>query len=210
MRCLGYITTGCCNEKYYVKAIEFHTPGEHAFEDSTGHAGLYPMEMLIVHQKEGSVGLKDLFIVSVPFQIKRTPGGNGFLNTINWSRVPTSQGDRVVIDTPVNLADLKYSLDGDYFVYTGSMTRPPCAENVQWRVLVQPQGMSEDQYKLIKNTFVDSKTGVGNNRPIQPRNDREIVFFRAHSFTTPRDKLIQFESNKYKWVRTCMTEATSC
>jgi len=55
--------------------------------------GRYPLELQIVHQKEGSTGDNDLIVASVFFELKRTPGGNKFLSSLDWQSAPRSAGN---------------------------------------------------------------------------------------------------------------------
>lgn len=82
-------------------------------------AGRYPIEMMIIHQKDGSTGTNDLLIVSVLFHVKRTPGVNKFLHNIDWNKAPKLAGYRQRINGPIDLKDLQYSFDGEYFHYQG-------------------------------------------------------------------------------------------
>jgi carbonic anhydrase len=60
-----------------------------------------------------------------------------------------------------------------YYTYTGSLTTPPCSEEVTWYVLAEPQEISEAQ--LVKLT---AAIGSKNARPVQPANGRTIKAFR--------------------------------
>ena len=58
-----------------------------------------------------------------------------------------------------------------YYAYTGSLTTPPYAEGVEWRVMAEVSEVSEEQV-----TQLAALTGGGtNNRPIQPLNGRQIT-----------------------------------
>ena len=64
-----------------------------------------------------------------------------------------------------------------YYGYEGSMTAPPCNQNVHWRVQDLPMKISYDQYLRIRNVLLDQKDEKcrnsskaykgGVNRPIQ-------------------------------------------
>ena len=56
-----------------------------------------------------------------------------------------------------------------YFMYTGSLTTPPCTENVTWFVLKMPVQVSADQIARFGRLY------PMNARPVQSRNDRDIV-----------------------------------
>jgi carbonic anhydrase len=54
--------------------------------------------------------------------------------------------------------------------YWGSLTTPPCSEGVGWFVYVEPIELSRDQITVFRKIF------HGNNRPIQPLNDRTLWY----------------------------------
>lgn len=55
-----------------------------------------------------------------------------------------------------------------YFHYVGSLTTPPCSENVQWYLLKQPSTASKAQINAFRKYYVD------NERPVQELYDRQI------------------------------------
>ena len=58
--------------------------------------------------------------------------------------------------------------DHKAYVYSGSLTTPPCTEGVRWIVLTQPIEMSNAQIQAFKKIFHD------NHRPLQKSNGREV------------------------------------
>jgi carbonic anhydrase len=70
--------------------------------------------------------------------------------------------------TPVYLDDLlEATTASDYYMYTGSLTTPPCWETVSWYILKTPQAASEDQIKFFTEKWAGDKKfadGRGNNR----------------------------------------------
>jgi len=69
-----------------------------------------------------------------------------------------------------------------YFRYKGSLSHPPCLEEVLWYVFTEPQELSADQLQAIF-------TANGKNaRPVQPANGRKISSaFEEEEFETDRD-----------------------
>lgn len=68
----------------------------------------------------------------------------------------------------------------DFWSFDGSLTTPPCTENVKWAVLKEVQPISTEQ--LSKFTALWAKNpyfgnGNGNNRKAQPLNDRTVYFY---------------------------------
>jgi len=201
---LGYLTSGCCTDaRFHVVGFHFHVKSEHTFptrfKDDGSH---YPMELHIMHQKEGSKGNDDLLIVTVPFQLKRTPGNNRFLDALNWNSLPKNIGDSAVLSSVVNLHDLDSSLNGDYFVYNGSLASPGCPENVQYRVMSQPQSLPQSQLDritaIIRDNSKEFPGGHGNYREVQPRNGRAVVLYKRHQI----DQAFYPQNRHFVWVRT--------
>jgi carbonic anhydrase len=57
---------------------------------------------------------------------------------------------------------------GSYYNYPGSLTTPPCGENVNWFVLKQWAELSQDQLDAFRKV-------LGNDfRPVQKKNDRVV------------------------------------
>ncbi|KAI3857042.1 hypothetical protein MKX03_015414 [Papaver bracteatum] len=59
-----------------------------------------------------------------------------------------------------------------YFRYIGSLTTPPCTENVTWTILEEVREMSKEQVASLR--AVMSKENQLNARPIQPLNGRIV------------------------------------
>lgn len=144
------------DKTYSLKQFHFHTPSEHTVDGKN-----MPMEMHLVHQSsEGS-----LAVVSVMFKEGNTVNEN-FLKII--ANLPNAKGESKHI-TDANL-ELKVHLPADNYAYhyTGSLTTPPCSENVQWLVLRDMVSLTADQIQAFS-----SRIGP-NNRPTQPLNDRPV------------------------------------
>jgi carbonic anhydrase len=141
---------------YNLKQFHFHTPSEHTVDGKN-----MPMEMHMVHQSDDG----SLAVVSVMFK-------EGKIANENFSKIianlPNAKGESKHI-TDANL-ELKVHLPKDNYAYhyTGSLTTPPCSENVQWLVLRDMVSLTAEQI----NAF-SSRIGP-NNRPTQPLNDRTV------------------------------------
>jgi len=144
------------DKTYSLKQFHFHTPSEHTVDGKN-----MPMEMHMVHQ--GADG--SLAVVSVLFEEGKVANEN-FSKII--ANLPNAKGESKHI-TDANL-ELKVHLPKDNYAYhyIGSLTTPPCSENVQWLVLRDKVSLTADQV----NAF-SSRIGP-NNRPTQPLNDRTV------------------------------------
>ncbi|KAI3898850.1 hypothetical protein MKW92_043303 [Papaver armeniacum] len=68
-------------------------------------------------------------------------------------------------------------IDRKYYRYLGSLTTPPCDEGVTWTIKRKVMPVRIDQVMLLRSAVHD---GNGNNaRPLQPLNNREILYYSA-------------------------------
>lgn len=141
---------------YHLKQFHFHTPSEHTLD------GVHsPMEMHLVHQSEDG----SLAVVGILFMLSDQPNEN--FGTI-IRHLPDKKGESKHV-TEEALALQAHLPDHSYaYHYTGSLTTPPCNENVQWLVLRDPIGLSAGQLEAFT-----SRLGH-NNRPVQALNDRVV------------------------------------
>jgi len=144
------------DKTYALKQFHFHTPSEHTVDGQH-----MPMEMHIVHQSEDG----SLAVVGVMFKEGKQVNEN-FAKII--ANLPNAKGETRHI-TNVNL-ELNVHLPKDNYAYhyTGSLTTPPCSENVQWMVLRDMVSLTADQIHAFS-----SRIGP-NNRPVQPLHDRLV------------------------------------
>lgn len=85
-----------------------------------------------------------------------------------WTYMPLGKGDRVTM--PAASVELPKLLPRDqrYYQFMGSLTTPPCTEEVLWMILKQPVTLSHQQMRLFAQQFPN------NARPVQPINGRVI------------------------------------
>jgi carbonic anhydrase len=84
-----------------------------------------------------------------------------------WNNLPLEKSDPVV---PTGLIDVSQLLpmSREYYTYMGSLTTPPCSEEVLWMVMKQPIKMSTPQINIFARLY------PMNARPIQKNEDRII------------------------------------
>ena len=138
---------------YELTQFHFHTPGENAINGRRA-----PMEAHLVHKNNQG----QLVVVAV--MIKQ--GGANQL--IDRMPVPPKKGDSSeaggAFINPLQL------LPGNRrsFTFSGSLTTPPCTQNVGWIVMQQPVFVSSA-------TLAKFQRVLGKNaRPLQPANSRAI------------------------------------
>lgn len=141
---------------YELKQFHFHHHSETAIR------GEYtPLEAHLVHQdKDGNY-----LVVAVLF---KEGTANSTIETV-WKNIGSEQDkENAPAGVTVNAAQL---LPGEhnYYTFRGSLTTPPCSENVAWVVMDHPMTVSKEQIaafdKLYPNNF----------RPVQPLNGRMVL-----------------------------------
>jgi carbonic anhydrase len=85
-----------------------------------------------------------------------------------WKHLPQREGQLTAGDLSVNPADMLPANKG-YYVYTGSVTAPPCTEGVKWFVLKHPVELSAAQIAAFARLYPDDV------RPPQPLNGRIVL-----------------------------------
>lgn len=142
---------------YRLAQFHFHTPSEHHLD---GRA--FPMEMHLVNKSAGGA----IAVVGVLIKAGRK---NEALAPV-FARPPKAGADGH--DLEIDLAALLLA-NRKAVLYAGSLTTPPCSEQVQWMVLEQPIEMSQAQIAAFRRLFPD------NHRPLQHLNGREPVVENA-------------------------------
>jgi carbonic anhydrase len=140
---------------YELLQFHFHAPSEH-----TIHGAYYAMEIHLVHEADDG----DLAVVSVMIEEGER---NNALAPI-WNRLPAKEGPERRCENVFVAPDDLLPADRAFYHYDGSLTTPPCTEDVQWVVLKESIALSAAQLAVFERVF------MGNNRPVQPLGEREI------------------------------------
>ncbi|MFC5603929.1 carbonic anhydrase [Sporosarcina koreensis] len=142
-------------KEYKLAQFHFHTPSEHQFDGKQ-----LDMELHLVHQDaNGELAVLGLMI--------KEGKENESLAPI-WGVLPNQKTESdIAVEDTVDLQSLLPS-DQTTFNYNGSLTTPPCTEEVKWIVFEEPIEMSKEQIQAYQQIFHD------NDRPVQPLNDREV------------------------------------
>lgn len=143
-------------QNYELKHLSFRTSSEHSI--SGNHL---PMEAQFFHQNdEGQVAVIALILIEGQH--------NPFIETL-WQQMPRSTGQEFTLpDVYLNPKSLIPSIH-TYYHYTGSLTTPPCSEDVNWNVFNTPVEVSREQIMTFRQLFPH------NSRPIQSLNNRKTI-----------------------------------
>jgi carbonic anhydrase len=138
---------------YKLLEFHFHTPSEELIDGKP-----YPLEVHLVHKDV----YENLAFVAILFKEgKENPG----LKPI-FSSLPAKVGGTKklpAVDPAAMLPD-----ERSFYEFIGSLTTPPCSENVLWRVLKTPVEVSPSQLAAFRKLY------KMNARPVQPLNGRII------------------------------------
>ena len=140
---------------YQLVQFHFHHPSEEQINSRR-----FTMVAHLVHKNtEGQLAVVGVLL---------SPGvANALIHKV-WTYMPLDNGDKV--NMPLALLDLNELLPKDqrYYQFMGSLTTPPCSENVLWMVLKQPMTLSPEQIRLFAQIFPN------NARPVQPLHARLV------------------------------------
>ncbi|ESQ80477.1 carbonic anhydrase [Asticcacaulis sp. YBE204] len=144
------------NVRYKLIQFHFHTPSEHTID---GHRAA--IEAHFVHKNDKG----ELLVIGV---LSDVGVADPMLAPI-WTYLPTDPGPAAVIpDVLINARDLMPATE-EFYAYSGSLTTPPCSENVTWLVYASPLSISAEQVDAYQRL-----TGP-NARPIQTAQGRDIL-----------------------------------
>ncbi len=141
---------------FRLRQLHFHAPSEHTRQGEES-----PLEMHLVHSSTGG----SLAVVAVFIE----PGEDNVALAGIWNHLPTIPGDPFEVpETDIDTAALLPASKASYR-YSGSLTTPPCGEDVRWIVLAEAITLSQEK--------IDAFTALygGNRRPIQPRGARQVL-----------------------------------
>ncbi len=141
---------------YLLEKIEFRSPSEHHLSGNQ-----LPMELQFYHRS--SNGLKQA-IVSL-FVI--TGRGSAWFDRL-WEKTQSLQKFKSSPTFRFN-PDQLIPPRQTFYHYVGSLTHPPCLEEVKWFVFNTPLQLSKEQISKFRSLFEQ------NNRPIQLLNDRDVT-----------------------------------
>jgi carbonic anhydrase len=141
--------------EYALKQFHFHAHSEHSIDGQFA-----PLEMHLVHaDAEGNKVVLALLVA---------PGAeNETLDDASWAHLPRRPLDRYEdADARFNVSELLPG--GPTYRYAGSLTTPPCTENVSWVVFRAPIQLSRAQIAAF--TAINDHDA----RPAQPLGQRVV------------------------------------
>jgi carbonic anhydrase len=143
-------------KKYVLKQFHFHRPSEEKI-DGKG----FDMTVHLVHADEAG----KLAVVAVLLE-------NGAENPLVrelWSDIPKEKEKEESFEgIQVDVSRILPS-NRSYYTFSGSLTTPPCSEEVTWFVLKNPTSVSDAQIRQFSQLYRNDA------RPTQPLYDRVVL-----------------------------------
>lgn len=140
---------------YPLKQLHFHAPSEHV--EGGEH---YPLEMHLVHQLDtGELAVVGVLIAA---------GAENTAFAPVWNDLVVAASPAAPTGATVDVDQL-LPADRQVYAYSGSLTTPPCKEEVKWFVMNEPIELSADQIAAF--TAIISE----NTRPLQALNERALA-----------------------------------
>ncbi len=139
--------------QWQLQQFHFHSPSEHRVKGRK-----YPLEAHLVHKNsEGA-----LAVVSILFE----EGASNPVLTATLDVAP----ERAGVAHSLAMVDATGLLPAElsYFRYQGSLTTPPCTEQVTWHVLQARAELSSLQLAQFQKLY------SGNTRPLMPLHNRIV------------------------------------
>ncbi|XP_059143029.1 carbonic anhydrase 1-like [Physella acuta] len=168
---------------YVVAGVHFHWGKDNSVGSEHWLRGRpYPLEMHIVGYNslyasfQEALGKdKGIHVVGVFYQVSMF-SNLGLKTCIDELRNVTHPGD-VVSTGQFDFSQLLPESTAPYYRYDGSLTTPPCTENIVWSIFETPQDITAEQMdefrKLSFSVDISPYTG-GNVRPLQELMGRTI------------------------------------
>ncbi|OMJ76049.1 hypothetical protein SteCoe_24686 [Stentor coeruleus] len=146
-----------------VLQLHFHSPSENHLDGTE-----YDLEVHIVMNDPTN---RFTYIVYAVF-FKQSEVNNSFISDCIEAE------DKNVNFTLANL--INDPLVDDFYAFIGSLTTPPCSENVLWLVDGEVRNVTQTQVEFFSKKWANSTEfagGNGNDRQIQFNNYRQIIHY---------------------------------
>lgn len=138
-----------------LRQIYVHAPSEHTLRGRE-----YPMELQLLHSSRESLAVVGVFV--------EAGDDNGALASL-WEHLPQSVEDVKTVEgvrwQPSELLPASPATHR----YAGSLTTPPCSENVRWILMDEPITLSQEKIDAFRALY------DGNRRPLQELGDRQVA-----------------------------------
>ncbi|KAI9077860.1 hypothetical protein K1719_040206 [Acacia pycnantha] len=127
------------------------------------------LELHMVHETDAG----EIAVIGILYKIG-TP--DAFLSSLRDELKAISDEDKKEVNAGIVDPGMIKPTGLRYYRYMGSLTTPPCTENVAWTILAEVRTVSKEQVKLLRDA-VDDDSEV-NARPLLPINNRLVQLYQ--------------------------------
>jgi carbonic anhydrase len=150
----SYIVVG--DQRYQLKQFHFHRPSEEKV-----HGKGFAMSAHLVHDN----GSGKLVVVAILLQ---TGEDNALIREL-WKELPKEKNRETVLDNVQIDISRILPLERRYYTFVGSLTTPPCSEDVTWIVLKHPTTISPTEVEQFSHLYPNDA------RSTQPLYGRTVL-----------------------------------
>jgi carbonic anhydrase len=143
------------DQRYELVQFHFHHPAEETIDGMS-----WPMEAHLMYASNGGK------LAGVTVFIR--PGRPNSTVEKVWKHMPALEGWNEAPGVTISPGGLLPADLHRYYLYTGSLTAPPCTEGVSWFVLQEPIELSQAQIDAFAELYPKDI------RPVQPLNGRIV------------------------------------
>ncbi|KAJ0261902.1 Alpha carbonic anhydrase domain-containing protein [Hirschfeldia incana] len=155
------------NTEYQLHQLHWHSPSEH-----TINGRRFALELHMVHESANG----SLAVVTVLYKIGRP---DSFLSLLENKLCAVTDHHKAEVNIGmIDPKDIKLG-SRKYYRYIGSLTIPPCTQNVIWTVIKKVRTVARHQVKLLRVAVHDYSDT--NARPVQPTNMRTVKLYKPKS-----------------------------
>ncbi|KAL1558516.1 carbonic anhydrase [Salvia divinorum] len=151
---------------FHLRQCHWHSPSEHTLDGRK-----FDMEVHLVHQSDDG----RTAVIGIMYKIGRP---DSFISLLKPGF--KALGETEDIEKAIGMVDpglIKFG-SRKYYRYIGSLTVPPCTQNIIWSIVRKVRTVTKEQVQLIREAVHDSLEV--NARPIQPTNGRSMELYRPN------------------------------
>ncbi|KAJ0976721.1 hypothetical protein J5N97_012195 [Dioscorea zingiberensis] len=159
-------------KKHELVHMVWHTPSEHTIDDER-HECMheFPAELQLIHLSEdGGIAIVAILYKYGDDEDKLLLQFKDQLSQLAQQNCSSDQETHIPIGV-LNTKALRRQYT-KFWSYTGSLSTPPCTENVNWIIVGKIREISEDQVAALQAPLAAEYKN--NSRPVQPMNGRSV------------------------------------
>ncbi|CAL5334518.1 unnamed protein product [Camellia sinensis] len=150
-------------KNYTLKHMHWHTRSEHTIDNAP-----FPAELHLVHKaRDGSFS-----VISILYELGKP---DPIITKIQSQLAKLASTGTAKIAVGTFDTSQLWKKTNKYYKYVGSLTAPPCTENVIWHVLGEKRSISPAQIDALKAPLLPANKN--NYRPVQPLHGRKVALF---------------------------------